>query len=67
MLAGNVILNKLLDYFYLYLQPTLVSVFQHFRVVILGIRRLTGGRNGWAGGCACLLHRAQTGRIGHIL
>jgi hypothetical protein len=30
MLAGNVILNKLLDYFYLYLQLTLVSVFQHF-------------------------------------
>jgi hypothetical protein len=37
------------------------------RVVILDVRRLTGGHNGQAGGHACPLHRAQTGHIGHIL
>jgi hypothetical protein len=42
MLVGNVILNKLLDYFYSYLQPTLVSVFQQFSEIVATNKSIVG-------------------------
>jgi hypothetical protein len=42
MLVGNVILNKLLDYFYSYLQPTLVSVFQQFSEIVAAKKSVVG-------------------------
>jgi hypothetical protein len=37
------------------------------KVVMLGVRRLTGGCNGRASGRACPLYQARTRCIGHIL
>jgi hypothetical protein len=37
------------------------------RVVILGVWRLTGGRNGRVGERACPLRQVRTGRTGHLL
>jgi hypothetical protein len=51
----------------LYLVKSLNVVVMIVKVVILGVRRLTSGRNGQAGGRACPLHQVRIGHIGHIL